>query len=311
MCGQAGQQRQVECSVCVCTYKRPSVLDTIESVTNQLGIDGDRYEIIIVDDDPEKSAEPVIRALEKHIAFPVVRYVTSCSANIACARNVGLDAARGDWIAFIDDDEIAHPNWLMNLRETQARFDADIVKGRVQGVYPQGTPSWIRLGDPYSRQYGFDGQVPKWIASGNVLFRRSLVEYGGIRFRPEYGRSGGEDTDFFERLLDLGGKAVASRSAVVDEIVPDYRVTAEYLKLRCFRSGYTIACAIRSGSTKGVVLTRFLRALLVSILCCSYPALRLCGHVLAYKAFERFWYGMGFIRALLGGENRYAEEPYS
>jgi hypothetical protein len=51
-----------------------------------------------------------------------------------------------DFFAFIDDDEIPDPNWLEQLLLTQARTGADVVRGCVEPILPDGSPTWIKDG---------------------------------------------------------------------------------------------------------------------------------------------------------------------
>src|SRR5665811_127948 len=223
-------------SVCICTLSRPHVAETIKSVLDQEGLDGCAFEIIVADDDPKLSAQRVVQEMAEKTSIPV-RYVPCGARNVAVARNACLDAARGDWIAFIDDDERADPGWLASLLSAQKAYGADVVKGMVRGIYPAETPIWIKIADPFTRDYGPTGQTPKEMATGNVFFRRALAAPPHHRFDPAFGRTGGEDTDFFRRLTQMGARIVACREAVVDEVVPVERVSLVYLSGRARRLG--------------------------------------------------------------------------
>src|SRR6185437_15336872 len=71
--------------------------------------------------------------------------------------------------------------------------------------------------------------------------RRRLVAEAGLAFCIELGRSGGEDTDFFYRLCDAGGRIGFAPSALAYEPVPLDRVNFPYLARRNFRQGQTYA----------------------------------------------------------------------
>ena len=100
-------------SVCICTYQRRSVEQTIDSVLLQEP-SGPTFEIVVVDDDPVGFAREIVEAKARASTIPI-RYVRSGASNIAFCRNTCLAEARGDWIAFIDDDEIAAPDWIAEL----------------------------------------------------------------------------------------------------------------------------------------------------------------------------------------------------
>src|SRR5258707_15815056 len=117
----------MDVSICICTYRRPMVADTIASVLAQDGLDRITAELIVCDDDPAQSARTAIATITAMTRIPV-RYVTSGASNVAAARNTCLRAASGDWIAFIDDDEIAEPGWLAQLLATRSAYTAHLVK---------------------------------------------------------------------------------------------------------------------------------------------------------------------------------------
>lgn len=288
----------VRISVGICTFRRAHVRETVLSVLAQQP-PGQDFEILVCDDDPGGSARAHLADLET--GGTRLRYLACGSRNVAVARNRLLDEADGEWIAFLDDDEIADPRWLAELMAAQARFDADIVKGFVHGVYPGGTSGWIRRADPYTRDYGATGTTPRRLASGNSLFRVAQARVLGLRFNPAFGRSGGEDTDFFGRLHAGGARAVACREAVVHEIVPPGRVTPAYMKSRWRRSGQTRGRKLRTGAASRSSLPRELAvALAAALLLWPYPLLRLLPGGLAFRVFTKFCYGLGWLEGLAG-----------
>jgi succinoglycan biosynthesis protein ExoM len=172
------------------------------------------------------------------------------SRNISIARNACLDAAAGEWIAFLDDDEIASPSWLSSLIAEAEREQWDAVLGPVQAVYAQTAPAWIRAGNFHSTEPVFvHGRIETGY-TGNVLIRRGLITREGLRFRADLGRSGGEDEDFFNRLRDAGGRIGFARTGLAYEAIPSTRTTLRWLLRRSFRSGQTYGARLcaRSGS---------------------------------------------------------------
>ncbi len=168
-------------SVCICTYQRPEVADTVRSIFAQLGVVRN-IEIIVCDDDKAGSARQWIAPLADH-APTTLKYVLCGSQNISICRNTCVAESRGDWIVFIDDDETAEPNWIRELLNAQAQYNADVVKGYVRGVYPPATSAWILKGDPFTRDPGPSGTRVYSFGTGNVMFRRNLVIDNNIWFR--------------------------------------------------------------------------------------------------------------------------------
>src|SRR5690242_15128599 len=95
----------VNISVCICTFRRASVAETINSVFCQKLPPHMKVEVIVCDDDPEKSALPVVSNIISPKGFEV-RYICCGSANVAVCRNECLNRASGEWIYFVDDDQV-------------------------------------------------------------------------------------------------------------------------------------------------------------------------------------------------------------
>ena len=88
-------------SLIIVTKNRPVPLaEALESSAKALPADG---EVIVVDGDPERSAEPVVDELRGRYPDVDTRYIAS-DAGVALQRNVGLDAAHGDVVVYVDDD---------------------------------------------------------------------------------------------------------------------------------------------------------------------------------------------------------------
>ena len=71
------------------------------------------------------------RASPRSRPFPS-HYISEPRPGVANARNAGVAAARGRWVAFLDDDEEADPLWLASLTRVRARAAADAVFGPIE-----------------------------------------------------------------------------------------------------------------------------------------------------------------------------------
>jgi succinoglycan biosynthesis protein ExoM len=224
----------------VCTYRRPGVVETLASLA-ALELPPDvRIRIIVADNDGGPEArERVLAAARKHGLD--LAYVHAPARNISLARNACLDAAGGDFLAFIDDDEWAAPGWLAALLAAAEASAYDAVLGPVDAVYGEDAPGWIAAGDFHStRPAPSGGRILKGYA-GNVLIRRDAVVRHGLRFDLALGRQGGEDDQFFYRLTDAGGTIGFAPEAVAYERVPPGRASLAWLVRRSFRTGQTHA----------------------------------------------------------------------
>lgn len=233
--------------VCICTYRRPSIVDALKAVAAQHVRPSIALRVIVADNAADTAARAAICAAGEQLGLDLV-YVHAPEKNISIARNACLAAASAEWLAFVDDDECPSPVWLSELIAEAGRGDWDAVLGPVQAVYPERSPSWLRVCDLHSAR-------PVWVRgrietgyTGNVLLRRELIERNSLAFRIELGRSGGEDIDFFYRLRDAGGRIGYAPAALIHEPVPLERTSLRYLLRRNFRQGQTHARRLHGSS---------------------------------------------------------------
>ncbi|HHX4174322.1 TPA: glycosyltransferase family 2 protein, partial [Burkholderia contaminans] len=107
-------QRPPVVSVVVPTYRRPDLLERCLDALCAQVFDPTAYEIVVVDDDSDGSARPVVERCRARVTdVPAIRYMTApATQGPAGARNVGWRSACGALIAFTDDDTIPDPAWL-------------------------------------------------------------------------------------------------------------------------------------------------------------------------------------------------------
>jgi len=289
----------IQISICVCTYRRPGVVDTMHSLFAQAGLSRSDHEIIVADDDPELSARGPILKLAEH-APTVVRYVVSGARNISSCRNTCLQAARGVWVAFIDDDQVAEPNWLQEMISTASEFGADAVKCYVRAIYPPETPDWIRAGGAYTYDYGRNGKEVLLAATCGILFRRDFLGAGALLFDVSLGITGGEDTEYFIKFRELGGKIVSCRTAVANEIVAPARVNPLYLKRRLRGFGHVTGCVLLAKKTLLGRSMSILKSIVGVTVTCPYAAVRIFDKAAAGRLFIRFWYFFGVLEWAMG-----------
>lgn len=222
--------------LCICSYKRPELLETLIAVARQTGIAPDEIRVIVADNTAEAWSRTLVERASAQLPLNL-EYAHAPADNISIARNACLDRAKAPWIAFIDDDEIPAPEWLGHLLAEAARGDWDAVLGPVKAVYPDDAPAWVRKGDFHSTYPVQKHGAIRTAYTGNVLFRRDLVEKNNLRFRVDLGKTGGEDEDFFYRLFDAGGRIGFAPEAIVYERVPIARASMNWLLRRNFRAG--------------------------------------------------------------------------
>lgn len=285
--------------VCICTFRRPAIVETLRSVAAQRGVDPQAVRVIVADNDETSSAcELVLREAE---ALGLdLHYVHAPSRNISLARNACLNAAQADWIAFLDDDETAAPGWLAALLAEAARGGWDAVLGPVDAVYPEKAPHWMKAG-------GFHSTGPVWVDgeirtgySGNVLIRRDLVEAARLRFDLQFGRTGGEDVDFFYRLRDAGGRIGFSEWARASEPVPEARARLPWLLQRSYRGGQTHGTRLARGRTLAGRLAQAPAAAAKGLVCLAMAGLCVASPLRRSRWLVRGALHLGVVMRLLG-----------
>jgi succinoglycan biosynthesis protein ExoM len=225
---------QLAVTVCICTFRRASILDAIESLARQDLPKGLSFRILVIDNDDAPTAKEVITnfCIKSRIH---IDYRHAPGRNISIARNAALDATNSRWIAFIDDDERAASDWLMKL--LSAATGAHAIFGPSLALYGQGVPSWIRAGDYHSNRVP-DTENP--ILTGytsNALIDMEFVRKHGLRFDLALGRTGGEDSRFFYALHRKGGVLRYAPDAIVYEPVVPQRANVRWIAGRRYRAG--------------------------------------------------------------------------
>jgi succinoglycan biosynthesis protein ExoM len=231
-------------SICVATHRRPRQLGALlEDLARQRR---PPQEVVVVDNDATASARAVVRRAA--VPFPI-RYATEPRTNVAIARNRTVALARGDWLAFVDDDERAPPEWLERLVAAARRFRADGVLGPVEPVLPATAADWLQRGGFYDWVRMRTGAVVpvKGLRFGNVLVRAALLRTRHPPFDPAYGLTGGEDGDLLARLVTDGARIIWCDEAVVREPVDPARQSLRWILLRALRGGQTFARHVLAG----------------------------------------------------------------
>ena len=234
-------------SLAICTYNRALLLPrALDSVAGQKRAPQE-FEILVVDNGSTDQTREVVAHYQ--LQDSRIRYVVEPNPGIAQARNRALAEARGEYLAFIDDDAWADPDWLTNLLAPIESVTPapECVVGPVSLVWEGNRPDWFpdRFESLLCR-YEM-GDVPHFLnADGyllttNSLFHReTLLQLGGMRTDLGHKRKaliGGEDNDIFNRLIANGHRVYYQPTARVNHPVPKERQTRRFLLRRLFWDG--------------------------------------------------------------------------
>lgn len=225
-------------AVCICTYKRPVLLQKLLVELGRQQTGGKfSVSVVVADNDRAESARPVVEEMAAHLPWPI-KYCVEPEQNIALVRNRAVGAASGEFLAFIDDDEFPQPDWLLKAWETCNQFNVAGVLAPVRPFFEHTPPHWLVRGRFCERPEYPTGYKLNWreTRTGNVLLRRVVVSALAGPFRREFG-NGGEDQDFFKRLMEQGSEFIWCSEAAVYEVVPPERWRRSYLLKRALQRG--------------------------------------------------------------------------
>ncbi len=239
-------------TVVLCTCNRSSSLSkALDSVAAQVLSDSFSWEVIVVDNNSTDQTREVVEGYCRRDPTRF-RYVFESRQGLSRARNAGICAARGEVIAFIDDDVIAEPNWLRDL--TASLHDGRWAGAGGRIVPPQDftPPGWLTVGGETDLLGAllplFDlGDEPCEMRrppyGANMAFRKEMFDKHGM-FRTDLGRCGnkmlmGEDIEFGSRLMSAGERLRYEPLAVVEHPVPKERLSKKWFRAWWFGFGCT------------------------------------------------------------------------
>jgi len=187
-------------SVIVPTYNRLELLKkTLESLFSQQ-LEG--YEIIVVNDGSTDGTHEFLSTLS---AESRIRYCHHPNCGLAASRRAGVNAARGTYVAFTDDDCVAPSDWLQKI---EGHFRDERVAG-IGGRAVTGNPSNLfaaandLINEYLKSAVNRPGVIVPFLTGNNIAYRRDILNRVGgpdRRFR-----MGAEDRDLLLRVVSAGG----------------------------------------------------------------------------------------------------------
>lgn len=226
-------------SVILCTYNRCHSLATaLESVAASQLPDSVSWEILVVDNNSRDKTFDVVAEFVRR--YPgKFRYLFEPQQGKSYALNAGIREARGQILAFMDDDVTVDAKWLQNLTSVFTKQEWAGVGGRILPERTFTPPAWLSLEGKYALAplAIFDlGPQPEELVEApfgtNMAFRKEVFEKVG-GFRTDLGPRPGseirsEDTEFGFRALGAGQRLWYEPSAIVYHSLPAHRLQKEY-----------------------------------------------------------------------------------
>ena len=226
-------------TVILCTYNRcQSLASALESVAVSQMPDCVDWEVLVVDNNSNDGTRAIAEefCLRQNSRF---RYIFEHQQGKSIALNTGIREARGEILAFLDDDVRVDAKWLQNLT---AVFQNELRAGAGGRILPECTftpPAWLSLEGKYALaplalfDLGLQpGEMLEAPFGTNMAFRKEVFEKVG-GFRTDLGPQPGpvthsEDSEFGVRALNAGQRLWYEPSAIVYHSIPAHRLQKRY-----------------------------------------------------------------------------------
>ncbi|MGA9858093.1 MAG: glycosyltransferase [Solirubrobacteraceae bacterium] len=286
-----------QATVVVCAFASARLEQTVACVGSVLSQEPPPAQVVIVVDHNDALEADLRARLPENVEI-----VASPGApGLSSARNTAIARSRGDYIVFIDDDAVAHEQWLARL--LSAFEDPTVIGagGHARPIWAEPPPAWFPpeflwvVGCSYTG-LPENGSVRNPLGC-NMVFRAEVFRRVGM-FNPAIGRLGSlplgcEETEFCLRASRAvpDARIALVSGAEIDHHVPAARATVSYLLRRCYFEGISKALVRGLGDRRSLDTERtYLRNALPARVRASLRR-ALGGHVAE---------GLGLIGALIG-----------
>jgi len=251
-------------SVVVCTYNREEHIENcIRSLLTQT-LQRDLFEIIVVDNASTDNTANILKRFRDERAF---RIVYEGTPGLSVARNRGWREAVGKYVAYLDDDAVAHEGWLGAACWAFGHLSPkpQCLTGTITLAPEQPLPEWISedlqvcLGYLDFGEKPFEMHFPtQQIIGANCHFTRSILEQTG-GFDENLGRKktlllSGEETQLQRMIESCGGATWFHPDVAVTHFVGKDRLSSRWFYRRYFWGGVSdvymkrTACLVESSS---------------------------------------------------------------
>lgn len=267
-------------SLIIATYNRcQSLLRLLGSVVSQ-SAPKEQWECVVVNNNSSDDTAEAFAAFASEHADCNLRMVTEVKQGLSNARNCGIKASVGQYIAIIDDDETIEQSFIESYIEFFDSFPAAMAAGgAVRAVFECGRPRWMSHYTERMIANTLDLDIAVTLfpknrvpAGGNMAFRREIFDRVGV-FNPQLGRNGqslmgGEENDLFARIRERGYDIFFVPNAAIDHYIPAEKLTDQYFDRLSYNIG--VSKAMRTEDLNRLIATERQKMVVAYILAVLY-----------------------------------------
>lgn len=267
-------------SLIIATYNRcQSLLRLLGSVVSQTA-PKELWECVVVNNNSSDDTAEAFAAFAFEHADCNLRMVTEVKQGLSNARNCGIEASVGEYIAIVDDDETIEQCFIESYIEFFDSFpQAMAAGGAVRAVFESGRPRWMSHYTERMIANTLDLDIAVTLfpknrvpAGGNMAFRREIFDSVGV-FNPQLGRNGqslmgGEENDLFARIRERGYDIFFVPNAAIDHYIPATKTTDVYFDRLSYNIG--VSKAMRTQDLSRLIATERQKMVVAYILAVLY-----------------------------------------
>lgn len=218
------------------------------------------WEFLVIDNASSDSTPEILKSHSWPKGWQV-RIVREEKLGLSNARNRAINEARGEYIIFMDDDETADPEWLTSFEQVIEVHAPDAFGGRIDVLFEDIRPAWLT-----DELLGFLGQVNRadsispltdpatFFHGGNFGFRKSVCQavggFDSMLGRKGADNTGGEEVDFYRRLIASGFKVWWTPAAVIYHRIQAAKLDRSYFHDLHYKQGKMEAIRRRGGGSR-------------------------------------------------------------
>ena len=239
----------LDLSLAICTYngkqRLPAVFDRLRS---QINLERIRWEILVIDNNSTDGTAEWVEEEQRsplNQSLPTIRYLTETQQGLAFARQCAIENAQGQWVAFLDDDNLPDEHWIAAVHQfAQEHPKAGAFHGKVQGDYEINPPKhfdriaafWAIGGGRKARCYTTDPEASRKRllppGAGIVVNRQAWLDSVPTQLKQvgRVGKSlvGSEDIEAMIHLSRSGWEIWYTPEMCLDHRIDESRLTREY-----------------------------------------------------------------------------------